>query len=157
MGNLTETFVASNQSNEMIFWLAILFGTFGLVSAILLLWRKWIKDYNYRLLVGMLLFFMGIIGLGTAFFARLTTHKLGPVELYESGMISPYGAVLYTNIKDAYIHMDQQKSLINPDQVQRKTRILIIEEQSGKTHALSEINYPIEEVFQNLKDAVRKK
>ncbi len=83
-------------------------------------------------------------------------NKMGPVTLYETSMKTPYGTVVYTDIRNAYIHVDKQPSMVNPMVTRKSTKMLIIEEKDGNTHALPEENYPIEEVLSRMKSLIIK-
>jgi hypothetical protein len=156
MGELIVSFEAMDTGNDLLWWSALVIAILGFTGTFLILFFRLIKDYNYRLLFAMLLFFVAMIAAGTAFYTHLTASKLGPVRFFTEGLSTPYGSVRYDDIKDAYIETDQERALINPNQINRRTRILIIEERQDKLHLLSEINYPVEEIFRVLKQQVRR-
>lgn len=157
MGEIIVSFEAMDTGSDLLWWSALVVAVLGFLATFLILYFRLIKDYNYRLLMAMLLFFVAMIAGGTAFYTHLTTGKLGPVHFYEQGLRTPYGPVRYVDIRDAYLEADQERALINPSQVKRSTRILLIEERGGKVHLLSAFNYPVEEIFRVLKQQVRRR
>ena len=103
----------------------------------------------------MLFFFFGLTAFGKAYFTRLTTGKIGPVSLYTEGISTPNGDVALADIEDAFIYTDQQKSLINPNIVQKSARTLCIEKKDGERIFLQERFYPIEVIFAELREQVK--
>jgi hypothetical protein len=155
MGELIVSFSPVDTGSNALLLGSLVVALVCLATTFLLLYFRWIADYNYRLLVAMLLFFAAIIGGGTAFYTQLTSRKLGPVQFFERGLSTPYGDVPYEQVRDAFIETDEERALINPNQVNRQTRILIIQDRQDRVHLLSEANYPVDDIFQVLKDQVK--
>ncbi|MCO6493379.1 MAG: hypothetical protein J5I98_33470 [Phaeodactylibacter sp.] len=103
-------------------------------------------------LVAMLLFFAFLISGSAAFFSWWKIRKTGPVVIYADAVETPFGKAPFEAIKDAYIHADSQPSVVNPGRAVRTTRIMVIEERNGKAHAMSEEDYPIEEMLPALRN-----
>lgn len=114
------------------------------------------EQRHYKNIFSMLAFFVMLICGGATFFTWLTTVKLTPVVMRAQDMDTPYGTVEYTNIRNAYYHQDKQTARYAEDKVIRETQFLIIDEINRKSHALSEENYDIDEIFATLKKQVKK-
>lgn len=112
------------------------------------------ENYNMRMLISMLLFFTFAISGSTAVLSSMKYKKTSPVSIYENGLETTYGSVEFKEIKNASIIADKSPSYVNPNQSTRITRLLIIEEKSGKTHVLSEEDYPIQDILRTMKNAM---
>lgn len=158
MNQVIYTFDPTHQQDQTTFLLALFFAL-GALAAMFFLLRKPAADgnRNRRLLGAMLLFFVFLIAGSTAFFSRLFMQKLGPVTLYENAIETPYGIVDYPNIRNAYIHIDKQPSMINPSITRKSTRMLLIETKDGSAHVLPEANYPIQEILGKMKELIVEK
>jgi len=155
MGELQYTFDAVNSGASTNFILSLIAAVVGLVGMLYLLRRKVsYEERNRNIVIAMLLFFLFLIGSSTAFFSYLRVRKVGPVEIYETGMVTPYGKVAFKDIRNAEIMVDKSSSLLS-EAAGRSTRILAIIENSGKTHALSEEDYPVQEVLGRMKQAIK--
>jgi hypothetical protein len=142
-------FEANTIQNDQLFWIALLVCILAAAGAFLLL-RK--SKGAYRSLLALLSFILALLAGGTALFSKLTSEKIGTVRLGEDFLETPYGKTQLEDIRDAYIEMDQQPSLLNPGQSSDRVRLLIILEDDGKTHVLSEANYPIEEILREMRN-----
>ena len=103
----------------------------------------------------MLTFFAALICAGATFFTWLTTVKLTPVVMRVQDMDTPYGTVDYSDIRNAYYYQDKQTAKYAADKVIKQTQFLIIDEINRKSHALSEENYDIDQIFSLLKKQVK--
>ncbi len=93
--------------------------------------------------LSLLSFFIAIIAACSTFFSFWTTQKLVPVQISAEKLITPYGETALSEIKSSEIKGGAiDASIIKKDD----TRILLIVERSNKTHALSELNYPIDSI-----------
>lgn len=146
------TFSADNSGTAQTAWIAAAIAL-GALAGMLALLRKKAEGRrrNQNMLAAMLLFFAALIGGGAAFFSWLKIRKTGPVTLYQDAIETPYGKASFGAIKDAYIHADREPSLIDPARAVRTTKMLVIEEKNGKTHVMSEEDYPINEILSALK------
>jgi hypothetical protein len=155
MGELQYAFDAVNSGASTNFILSLIAALGGIAGMLFLLRRRVSHEQrNRNIVVAMLLFFMFLIGSSTAFFSYLRMQKVGPVEIYERGMATPYGEVAFEDIRNAEIIVDQSSNLLS-EAAGRSTRILAIIEKSGKTHALSEEDYPVQEVLGKMKQAIK--
>ena len=103
----------------------------------------------------MLLFFVGMIAVGTSFFTYWTQKKTGPVLIYADAVETSYGKSYFRDVKNASITVAGNKSLVNPNQQRGATRLLLIEQHDGKVHVLSEDDYKIEAILNKLRGAVQ--
>ena len=113
-------------------------------------------ESNRRKIVAMLVFFLAIIAMSTAFFSGWNILKTGKVALYENKIVIGQSAIPFTNIKNVIIETDRGTSLINPKINTRSIDILLIEEKSGAVHAISEEQYPVGEIMKKLKELTEK-
>jgi hypothetical protein len=144
----------SGDQVTLILSLLIAAGAFG--AMILLLRRPGGKlDRNRMLLLAMLAFFAFIIAGGTAFFSWWSARKVGPVSVFADAIETPYGKANFADIRNAFIETETERSLLNANITTASVRLLIIEEKDGRTHVLSETNYPIDAVLAALKKAVK--
>lgn len=110
---------------------------------------------RFQPLISLGLFFLFLICLTTAFFSWLTTQKITKVTITDTFIETPYGKTDWDNIQRIYIHEDQKVAPFSGRSVGEKTKILMIIEIEGKTHALSELNYDLNEIGKAIK-AVKK-
>lgn len=152
---LLKTFEAAGAASNVTLILALLATVVGLGGTILLLRNPAPRGkHNQRMMIAMLLFFAFLIGASTAFFTWMRTKRLEPVMIYTDAVVTSFGKVPFEDLGNARIMMDQQNSpFSNLDR--ESTRILAILEKDGKTHALSEEDYPIDEILRELRKAVK--
>ena len=156
MEGILYTYEPMHEQDQATFWIALVLACVALGSMVWLLKGKaLISNRNYRLLTTMLLFFVFLIAGSTAFFSQLFMYKVGPVNITESSITTPYGKVAFEDILNASIQVDKQPSIINPNITRKSTRLLIIEEKDGGTHVLPEENYPIQEILGRMKELIR--
>lgn len=152
---LLRTFETAGAASNVTLILALLATLTGLGGTILLLRKPAPRgQHNQRMLIAMLLFFMFLIGASTAFFSWMRTNRLEPVLIYSDAVVTSYGKVAFEDLGNAKIMMDQQNSPFS-NLSQKGTRILAIIEKDGKTHALSEEDYPVEDILRALRSAVK--
>jgi len=145
----TLLFEATTTHNDQLFWIALVVCILATGGTFFLL-RK--TKGAYRSLLALLSFILALVAGGTAIFSKLTSEKIGTVRLGEDSLETPYGKTQLEDIRDAYIEMDQRPSLLNPGRQSDRVRLLIILEDDGKTHVLSEANYPIEEILREMRN-----
>ncbi len=109
------------------------------------------------MLLALLVFFALIIAATTAFFSFWSMQKIGPVQVFETQIETPYGTVAYEDISRAYIELNGKQSLVNPGANISSVRMLFIEEVDGKMHVMSERNYDIDEILNKMKSLVNPK
>lgn len=141
------TFEAYSQSELLTLILGAAVALFaGLAMAWLLKRKK--GDRNRRLTGAMVLFFVFILGLGTAIFSQWNLKKLSPVRLLEKEIQTPYGSMLYAEITDAYLTTDRPMA---PTLGRKEQKNLLVIEGRDRVHVLSEANFQVEEIFEALK------
>ena len=156
MGELVANFEAIDSSGSNSFVQTIVIGIVLIVLAGGALFLKNKLNYNYRLLLSMLFFFFGIIAFSKAFFTKLTSAKIGNFEIYEKGIITPDRSIPFSSLVDAYIYNNQQARGMNPNKVSQGKKVLIIEYNTDQKFTLSEDHYPVEEIFEKLKEVVNR-
>jgi hypothetical protein len=115
----------------------------GIFTAYLLIGKGPWKGKIGRQVVPLWFFIAAIIAAGTAFFTFWDHLKTGPVRFEAAQMETPYGKVQYEDIRRVYVHRQAEPSMINPELERKAVNWLIIEERSGKKHALSEEQYDL--------------
>ena len=145
-------FESVTQETDQIFGIALVSFLISATACVCLLVIKTNRIiHQYRTLLALLFFIIALVAGGTAGFSKLTSNKLGAVEIGADYLVTPYGTTDFDEIRNAYIEMDQKPSLFNPGQGKDRIRLLLIIENDGKTHVLSEENYPIQEILNTLK------
>lgn len=140
----------------MVFYLALIVAVAGGIGLFLTLRKKATGEAHTRnMLVAMLLFFVTMISAGTAVFSALTMRKIGPVTITADAIETPYGRAPFGNIRKAEIINDQPVTLFPSAANRRNVKLLVIEENTGKAHVLSEENYDIQRIFGTLQEAWR--
>ena len=137
-----------SQENLVFFWIGLIIAIASVIGMVVVLKQK--KSYqqrNWQMLVSMLLFFVFLISISTAFFSFWAHQKIGPVKIEAEAIETAYGKVSFREIKKISFHESNQPSMINPNINRSTVRILLIEERSGKIHALSEENYDINSIM----------
>ncbi len=156
MQNYPLIFTAETAEDTFYLIFGLVIAVAGIGSAIYFMRRpSTAGNRNMTMVVAMLLFFIGMIGAGTAVFSALTLRRLQPVVLTRETLTTGYGEVSLREINTAQIVEDRQVSLVNPSMTTRSTRLLLIEERSGKVHALSEKHYDINRILGSMREVVR--
>ncbi len=150
----TLLFEATTTQNDQLFWVALVVCLLAAAGTFLLLRTS---KGAYRSLLALLSFILTLLAGGTALFSKLTSEKIGTVRLGQDYLETPYGKTKLEDIRDAYIEMDRRPSLLKPGQGSDRVRLLIILENDGKTHVLSEANYPIQEILQEMRNRLTPK
>ncbi|MEZ4993655.1 MAG: hypothetical protein R2824_24745 [Saprospiraceae bacterium] len=153
---MQEVFQPIHQEDQTALYLAIFIAIAAGIGLFLTLRKKATGEAHTRnMIVAMLLFFVTMISVGTAVFSLLTMHKIGPVTISQDAIETPYGRASFGNISKAEIISDQPVTLLPSAGNRRTVRLLVIEENSGKAHVLSEKNYDIQRIFGALQEAWR--
>lgn len=137
------------QSITAMFLLALM----AFAAAGMILWRGKSISYNYRTLLAMLCFFAGTIALGNGFFLKLTRGPLTAFEIYEKGIITGKNTYYYASFEDAFLYTDEQASLINPQAIQQRLKVLVIELKEKDRLTYTEEHYPVESMLVDIKEA----
>lgn len=122
----------------------------GVFTVYLLMGKGPWKGRMWRQVVPLWFFIAGMIAAGTAFFTFWDHLKTGPVRFEADGVETPYGKAMYDDIVRVYVHRQADPSLINPNMERRAVNWLIIEERSGKKHALSQDQYDLAAIEETL-------
>ncbi len=157
MGAVIQVFEATDQSFQNGQYWAIGIAILCIVISVFILFLKKQISYNYRLLLSMLFFFFATTAAGKAYLDELTRGEQGVITIHEKGIAVPQGTYEYAEIRDAFIYTDQQKSMVNPNLVQKTAKSLMIELNDGKRLQFQEAYYPIREIFDTLKNQVNKR
>ena len=107
-------------------------------------------DYNRRNIIVMVLSFIGIIGVGTAAMKLYSQWRLKPVEIYTNRIVTPYGETPLSNISDFYIKLENKYKPLRTDIVLDSAHYFFLIEKNEKTHVLSQGDYPIYDILDNL-------
>ena len=99
--------------------------------------------------------FIGFIALGVAVFSKVNQEKLPIVQLYENGLTTPQGKVSFDDIRKIEMKEIEEHSKFPIEKdgkmiVIDTINLILIEEYSGKAHALSNVNYPLDDIFGKL-------
>ncbi len=153
MDSPLHSFTATVSTDQITFWMALLIAVITLGGVIFLIRRKVDREaYNRNALLAMLTFFAFLIAASTAFFSSWSMKKTGPVSIYQDRIELPSGTVAFSEMKKAFIKRETKRSVINPKQATSEVRLLLIEENNGKLHVLSEFNYPVSKILGKIKE-----
>jgi len=108
---------------------------------------------NMRKLIAMLLGFGLIMALGSGLFRAFSLWKLQPIEIYRDRVVLPSGVALFRNLDDFGLKGTKRTSIADPNLVRDSMRYLMLFEKGGKTHVLSEGDYPIDSIYAKLEKA----
>ena len=145
-----------SKENLIFFWIGLIVSIGSITGMVVVLKQK--RNYqekNKQMLIAMLLFFVFLISISTTFFSFWAHLKIGPVRIEANAIETAYGKTAFKDIKKITFHESNQPSMINPNISRNSVRILLIEERSGKIHALSEENYNINSIMQKLNKAIK--
>ena len=90
------TFEPNNSATVQAAWGAAAVALAALAGMVMMLRKKATgRTRNQNMLAAMLLFFLMLMGMGTAFFSWLKIRKTGPVTIYEHSVRTPYGTAAF--------------------------------------------------------------
>lgn len=133
----------------------LVFAACGLGTFLLLRQKASRESKNMNALIAMLLFFIGMIALGTFIFNGLAYQRVGTVTIYENGIQLGNKQINFAKIENAKIEEIVETSFFNPNLVKDKTQVLFIAEKGGKTYALSSEHYPVEKIMERMRSALQ--
>ncbi len=118
------------------------------------------KEFSYeeqtkKWLIALLLFIVGIISTGTAFFSWLSDQRVGVVKIYTDRLEVGKKELEFGKIKKIDLRKEQEKSMVNPNIVRREYNLLFIEDLEGRMFVISERSYPVREIMQEIKKALQ--
>lgn len=155
---MPEIFEPTQQPDVLIGWISLLLAVVGAGGLLFTLRRPVSREeYNRKMLIAMLFFFLAMISAGTAIFSWLSARRTGPVTVYADAIETPYGKAMFRDIQRAHIVVDQPVGLFKVDTRQGAVKMLVIEERSGQAHVLSEQSYDIQRIFGLLQARSRRK
>ena len=99
-------------------------------------------DHNRQMLLSMLLFFGMLIAGATAALDYWNASRIATVRLLPERLETGYGTVRYDQVKQFFIKSEQNYALFGVKKGS-PVKLLVIEEKTGKTHVLSEVNYDV--------------
>ncbi|MEZ4985665.1 MAG: hypothetical protein R2795_11620 [Saprospiraceae bacterium] len=141
-------------------WLFLWLGLFVCVGAFGFSYRFLTKKasgraYTMNSLGAMLLFFVGMMALGTAVFSGWNLYRHGKVLIYADHMQIGNQSVPYTEINELFIRKDNAKISISASG-STNVYFLVITLQNGQSIALSEEEYPVREVMERVGELNKK-
>jgi hydrogenase maturation factor len=107
-------------------------------------------DYNRRNIVVMVFGFFTVIALGTATLKAYSYWRLKPVQIFTNHIITPYGETPLSNVSDFYIKLEKTYKPMQTDVVRDSARYFFLIEKNDKTHVLSEGDYPIYDILEQM-------
>lgn len=107
------------------------------------------RKHTMSVLMAMLLFFAGLMATATAFFSGWSLRKQGTVDIYADRIVIGQHEVPFSQIKELYLKKDQSGSILQ--QGGETYLFLVIQDRAGKASAVSNQNYPVQEIMENLK------
>lgn len=110
------------------------------------------REHTKAALIAMLFFFTGLMASGTAFFSGWSLLKQGKVILEQKQMQIGQSTIPYQQINKIYYKKDKQSSIFQAIEGSTTITFLVIEEKGGRTHALSEEQFPIGEIRSRLEE-----
>ena len=136
--------------------LSVISFLFSLVGMIFFLSTKKVSKH-YRNIFSLLLFFAGMMALGSALFGWFYGERIGRVEIQENEFDSPYGAILFSEIKNILVKKESlTNSLMTPSVTTNYHNKLIIITKSNQYYFFSEENYPIKTMIEPMRSAWEK-
>ncbi|MFK8006765.1 MAG: hypothetical protein AB8H03_10350 [Saprospiraceae bacterium] len=137
--------------------------TFLSISILGLIYYLNKKEMNYdaakrRGLYSILLGIALLLTTSTAILNFWNSFKIKPIKLYKDAIETPRGKVAFEDIQNAYILVDKPMTITTPpaDSLMNYKRLLMLEEFDKTSHAMSEENYPIEEILEKLRFLAKK-
>ena len=150
------SFPANPGSDQIFVYLGLIAFILGGVATVYLLRQKGPREtYNRRMLTAMLVFFLAMLGAGTGLFSYLSMQKMSTVEIFSDRLVTGYGEVALTDIKNAKIETAGRSSLVDPGRFSYETKLLIIEEQNGKAHVLPDEIYNIQAILDAMRQTLK--
>lgn len=107
-------------------------------------------DYNRRNIMVMILSFFALIAFMTSGFRLYSKWRLKPIEMYSNRIKTPYGSAPLSNVLDYYIKLEKRYKPMQTEVVKDSAFYFFLIERNNKTHVLSEGDYPIYEVLDNM-------
>ncbi len=145
------------SDDQFYLWLGIILAFAGFGTAYFLLKKPAVgRAYTGNSIIAMLAFFVGLMAVGTAFFSGWSLRKQGKVEIYQEGIQFGATEIPYTEIRKIYVKQDKSASVFQAQGATTTINYLVIEQEGGKVHAISEEYFPIGEIMGRIKEITKK-
>jgi hypothetical protein len=112
------------------------------------------ERYNQQMLLALLLFMVGLLGLGTAFFSYWSMQRTGEVRLYAEGIEVGNERVAYPAIKTIFFKEDRATNVFNA-QAATRYRFLVIERREGRPLVIPGEFFPIGEISARIDEQIK--
>lgn len=141
-----------NSNDQTYLWLGIIIAIIAFAVCYYFL-KKPAKGRTYttQTIIAMLFFFLGLMASSTAFFSGWNLRRQGNISLKANEMTIGVNQIDYDDIKDLYLRKDQAGSALGLPSKEAANLILIVEKKDGKTFAISSKQFPINEIYGQLK------
>jgi len=148
---------APTSDDQFYLWLGIILALAGFGTAYYLLKKPATgRAYTNNSILAMLAFFVGTMAISTAFFSGWSLRKQGKIELYQEGIQLGADQIPYGEIRKIYFKQDKSASVFQAQGTTTTITFLVIEQEGGKTHAISEDQFPIGEIMSRIKEITKK-
>ncbi len=155
MNELLKSYQPIRSEDELYLWLGALVAVmaFGAMAFVIR------KEFSYeeqskKWLIALLLFIVGLISTGTAFFSWMSQQRMGKVEVYSDHLVLGKTNLPFDQIKRINIQKEQEKSFVNPAIVRKEYQLLFVEDLKGRVYVVSEEAYPVREVMKEMRKAI---
>jgi hypothetical protein len=147
-----------DSSDQLYLWLGIAIALAAFTACYFLL-KKPAKGRSYtnQTIIAMLFFFVGLMAASTAFFSGWNLRKQGTISLQANEMTIGVNHIPYTDIKELYLRKDQGVSAFGMPDTEEANLILMVEKKDGQTFAISSQQFPVNEIYGQLKTILKKK
>jgi hypothetical protein len=145
------------SDDQFYLWLGIILAIVGFATSYYLLKKPATgRTYTGNSILAMLAFFVGMMAISTAFFSGWSLRKQGKIELYQEGIQLGADQIPYGTIRKIYFKQDKSASIFQAQGTTKTNTFLVIEQEGGKTHAISEEQFPIGEIMTRIKEITKK-
>ena len=84
---------------------------------------------------------------------KITRGPIADFAIYEGGVVNAHGSFSYANFRDAYLYTDEQASLVDPQTIQQRMKVLVIELRDDRRITFTEQHYPVESILADIQEA----
>ena len=155
MNELIKAYKPIDSEDQLYLWLGamVAVAAFGLMAFVI---RKEFpyEEQSKKWLIALLLFIVGLLATGTAFFSWLSQQKVGSVKIYSDHLELGRTTIPFEEIKVLNIKKEEEKSFVNPNIVRKEYNLLFIENLKGQLFVISERSYPVKEILQEVRKAI---
>lgn len=143
----------ADSADALYLWIGIVVAVSSFVGTYLLLRNPGQgRKHTLSVLMAMLLFFAGLMAAATSFFSGWSLRKQGVVEIFADRLVIGKHEVPFDQIKELYLKKDQSGSVLQ--QEGKQYLFLVIQDRSGKASTISDQNYPVYEIMEQLKATI---